>query len=204
MTKFRTKPETRQVLCGSVRNILFSSSPGLTFGVCATTCFLLLHKMSQYSNMPDYLFFKPLLNIIPLSSLWSRTSTKTFWQLTLMTTPQKSPLLFQDVKGSLLMLMHHLPLPTKSKMPRVAFSCQPCPSEQGVTGCLIQHFQPQERGDSFRAGNSLHSCRTQEAQGTKASSCGSKFGYIGPLLLMYIRPENQIQEIVHMQKDSWS
>lgn len=66
LTKFRAKPETRQVLWGSVRNILFSSSLGLTFGVCGTMCFLLLHKMSQYSNMPDY-----FLNLCWISFLLS-------------------------------------------------------------------------------------------------------------------------------------
>lgn len=53
------------------------------------------------------------------------------------------------LRGSLLTVMHHLALSTRTKMPRVAFGCQLCPSEQGVTGCLIQHLQSQERGDSF-------------------------------------------------------
>lgn len=47
------------------------------------------------------------------------------------------------------MVVHHLSLSARTKMPRMAFGCQLCPSEPGVTGCLIQHLQSQERGDSF-------------------------------------------------------
>lgn len=102
--------------------------------------------MLQYTNMPDYFSFKTLFNIFPPYSLWRWTSTKTSGQWTFITIPQKSPIL--GPKGVpcswLYTICHYL-----QRMPRMAFSCQFCPSEHGVTGCLIQHLRSQERGDSF-------------------------------------------------------
>lgn len=81
------------------------------------------------------------------------------------------------LRGSLLVVMHHLSLSTRTKMPRMAFGCQLCPSEQGVTGCLIQHLQSQERGDFYSeqgiASTAAEHRRPRELP--KTSSCGRKF-----------------------------
>lgn len=69
MSEHKAKLESRQVLCGSIRNISRSSSPGLTLGVCSEMCSLHWPKMLQ-------LLF---LSASPYS-LWSRTSTKAFGQ----------------------------------------------------------------------------------------------------------------------------
>lgn len=56
-------------------------------------------------------------------------------------------------------------------------------AEQGIASTAAEHRRPRE---------------------LRPAAAEANFGWICPLLLMYIRPENQCQERVHMQKDSWS
>lgn len=65
ISKRRAKLERRQVLCGFVRNISCSTSPGLTLDVCGEVYSLHSPKMLQYSNMPDFFF----LNLCLISLL---------------------------------------------------------------------------------------------------------------------------------------
>lgn len=143
-------------------------------------------------------YFKNLSSLLSLE----QNQPQDLWAMNFYNSPKVcSPIL--GLRGSLLMAMHQLSLSTQTKMPRMAFSCQLCPSEHGVTGCLLQHLQSQERGDSFVQSRE-YPPQLQSTGGPgnflRPAAVEANFGWIGPLLLMHIRPQNKCQEIVHMQK----
>lgn len=177
ISKHRAKLESRQVLCSSVRNISCSSSPGLTLGVCGETCSLHSPKMLQYSNMPDYFFFKPLLNISPPYSL-EKNQHQDLWAINFY---NNSPEISSPILGPKGFLAHGYALSViiyKDKNAKDGLQLSALPLWTGCYRMSQSALAVTGEGRFFHSEQGIASTAAEHRRPRelpKASSCGSKF-----------------------------
>lgn len=135
--EFITKLESRQVSCGSVRNISHSSSLGLFLAVGGWIFSPLLPKMLQSPNLPNYFPLKFLLSGSPPSSLWNRKSIRPWGHRSLKFSPQNSVLEHQWLLAHTNTSCCHRQRSHCRRWQSVGGRVGDCHSEQGATGCLV-------------------------------------------------------------------